>query len=327
MDHRLRLETVLAGAKPDRVPVALWRHFPVDDQEPGSLAGATLDFQHSYDFDLVKVTPASSFCIKDWGVQDEWRGATEGTREYTVRAIHKPEDWEKLPALDPHKTRLGWQLECLRLITSQLGERTPVIQTIFSPLAQAKNLVGGTNLLVHIRRYPDALHQGLKTICESTRRFIEAARQTGIAGIFYAVQHAQYHWLSREEYQAFGSYYDRQILETTRDLWLNMLHLHGENVMFDRFLDYPVQILNWHDQDTYPDLAEGQNLFSGVVCGGLKREKTLVLGSPQDVINEARQAIDATGGQRFILGTGCVAPIIAPRANLLAARQAVEGNL
>jgi uroporphyrinogen decarboxylase len=106
-----------------------------------------------------------------------------------------------------------------------------------------------------------------------------------------------------------------------------MLHLHGENVMFDRFLDYPVQILNWHDQDTYPDLAEGQNLFSGVVCGGLKREKTLVLGSPQDVINEARQAIAATGGQRFILGTGCVAPIIAPRANLLAARQAVEGNL
>jgi uroporphyrinogen decarboxylase len=31
-----------------------------------------------------------------------------------------------------------------------------------------------------------------------------------------------------------------------------------------------------------------------------------------------------TGGRRFILGTGCVVPITAPRANLFAARNAVE---
>ena len=68
----------------DRAPVALWRHFPVDDQGPETLAAATLDFQHSYDFDLVKVTPASSFSIKDWGAEDAWEGSTEGTRRYTA---------------------------------------------------------------------------------------------------------------------------------------------------------------------------------------------------------------------------------------------------
>src|SRR5512139_3595706 len=103
MNHRQRLESVLAGSQPDRVPVALWRHFPVDDQSPGRLAAATVDFQNTFDFDLVKVTPASSFCIKDWGVQDEWHGAPEGTRAYTARAIQQPEDWQKLPALDPHR--------------------------------------------------------------------------------------------------------------------------------------------------------------------------------------------------------------------------------
>ena len=51
----------------DRPPVALWRHFPVDDQSPETLAAATLDFQHHYGFDLVKVTPASSFSIKGLG--------------------------------------------------------------------------------------------------------------------------------------------------------------------------------------------------------------------------------------------------------------------
>lgn len=324
MNHRQRLEAVLVDDQPDRVPVALWRHFPVDDQNPDDLAEAHIEYQRVYDFDLVKVTPASSFCTKDWGVQDEWRGASEGTRDYTVRAIYHPEDWARLPVLDPEKGYLGGQLACLRQITSTLGPDVPVIQTIFSPLAQAKNLVGGGNLLVHLRQYPDLVKPGLMTIAESTRAFIQAASQTGIAGIFYAVQHAQYHLLTPLEYQSFGSAYDLLVLEPAQELWLNMLHLHGENIMFDLFVDYPVSILNWHDQDTAPDLAEGQKRFRGVVCGGLQRERTMVLGNPEQVEAEARKAIQATRARRFILGTGCVVPITAPRANLLAARKAVE---
>ena len=324
MNHRERLEAVLSGDQPDRVPVALWRHFPVDDQNPDDLAEATIDFQRSYDFDLVKVTPASSFCTKDWGVQDEWRGATEGTRDYTVRVVHNPEDWARLSPLDPEKGYLGGQLACLRQITSTLGPDVPVIQTIFSPLAQAKNLAGGGTLLVHLRQYPELVKRGLMTIAESTRSFIQAASQTGIAGIFYAVQHAQYQLLTPIEYQSFGSAYDLLVLEPAQELWLNMLHLHGENVMFDLFIDYPVGILNWHDQDTPPDLVEGQKRFRGVVCGGLQRERTMVLGNQEQVKAEARRAIQATGGKRFILGTGCVVPITAPRANWLAARKAVE---
>jgi uroporphyrinogen decarboxylase len=324
MNHKERLEAVLGGTKPDRVPVALWRHFPVDDQDPGSLAAATIDYQRAFDFDLVKVTPASSFCLKDWGARDEWCGASEGTREYTMRVIQKPGDWERLQVLDPHKGWLGGQIECLRIVTEELGDGTPVIQTIFSPLAQAKNLVGNANLMVHIRQFPDELHSGLTTIAETIVRFIGAAKQVGIAGIFYAVQHAQYHLLSQKEYEEFGRQYDLMILESVRELWLNMLHLHGENVMFDHFQDYPVGILNWHDQDTEPDLREGKKRFPGVVCGGLQRERTMVLGTPDQVVAEAQKAIQVTEGKRFILGTGCVVPIIAPRANLLAARRAVE---
>jgi hypothetical protein len=95
--HRERLETILSGGKPDRPAIALWSHFPVDDQNPINLAKATLAFQERYDFDLVKVMPASSFCLKDWGAQDKWQGNTEGTRDYTHRIIHQPEDWAKLP--------------------------------------------------------------------------------------------------------------------------------------------------------------------------------------------------------------------------------------
>jgi uroporphyrinogen decarboxylase len=321
--HRTRLETCLSGVKPDRVPVALWRHFPVDDQTPAGLAAATIEFQHLYDFDLVKVTPASSFCLKDWGIEDEWRGATEGTRDYTHRVISKPEDWSYLPVLSPFSGRLGQQLDCLRTIVKDLGTQVPVIQTVFNPLSQAKNLIGKDTLLVHLRRHPSAVHDGLRNLTETTRRFVEAAVQTGIAGIFFAVQHAQYGVLSEVEYDDFGRPYDLQVLEPAQELWLNMLHLHGEEVMFDRFLDYPVGVINWHDRDTWPSLNQAQSRFSGVVCGGLQRERTMVLGTPESVTAEALDAIQATQGKRFILGTGCVLPITAPRANIWAARRVV----
>ncbi|HEX6303142.1 MAG TPA: uroporphyrinogen decarboxylase family protein [Anaerolineales bacterium] len=324
LTHRQRLELVLDGESPDRPPVALWRHFPVDDQTADGLAAAVIDFQQTYDFDLVKVTPASSYCLKDWGVEDAWRGSVEGTRDYTRRVIHQPQDWERLPVLDPYKGHLKEMLDCLRIVTARLGEDTPVIQTIFNPLSQAKNLAGGEDLLVHMRRYPDALRQGLEIIVASTQRFIEAAIATGIAGIFFAVQHAQYGLLSEGEYAAFGREYDLPALEPAGELWLNVLHLHGEQVMFEQLKDYPVQVINWHDRDTPPSLAEAQRQFAGVVCGGLKRFDSMVLGTPEQVEAEAREAIQATGGRGFILGTGCVLPITAPRGNIVAARESVN---
>lgn len=296
----------------------------MDDQSPERLASSVIEFQRTFDFDLVKVTPASSFCIKDWGVRDEWQGNPEGTRQYVQKAIHSPEDWMTLSVLDPYKGFLGDQLNCLKLICNELGADVPILQTIFSPLAQAKNLVGGETLLVHLRQYPEAVLVGLKTITESTRRFIEAANKTGIAGIFYAVQHANYQLLSEAEYKQFGRKFDLEILELISEKWVNMLHLHGNNVMFKLFSDYPVQVINWHDRETYPTLKEGKNLFPGVMCGGLQRSRTMELGTPEHVLAEAQEAISATENQRFILGTGCVLQTTTPRANIMAAIRAAR---
>jgi uroporphyrinogen decarboxylase len=325
LSHRERLQAVLSGQASDRTPLALWRHFPVDDQSPEGLAAATAAFQHAFDFDLIKVTPSSSFCLKDWGVTDRWTGNPEGTRDYTGRAIHKPQDWGKLAVLDPTQGHLGQQISCLNLLTAAFRPATPVIQTIFSPMAQAKNLVGGDVLMIHLRRYPDALHKGLEIITQSTLRFIEAARETGIDGVFYAIQHAQYGLLTPTEFETFGVAYDLRILEATHDLWLNLLHLHGSDVMFEMANRYPAAIVNWHDRESGPSLQDGQQHFAGTVCGGLRQWDTMVLGSPDQVRAEAEEAIRATGGRRFILGTGCVLPTTAPYGNIQAARQVVLG--
>jgi uroporphyrinogen decarboxylase len=321
--HRERLQACLRNEILDHPPVALWRHFPVDDQTPEGLAAATLLFQRTYNFDLVKVTPSSSFCLKDWGADDTWRGNPEGTRDYTKHPIERLQDWEHLPVLDSTTPHLAAQLECLRILRRQLGPETPILQTIFSPMAQAKNLAGKETLVVHLRQAPEAVLKALETITETTRRFIEASIETGIDGIFYAVQHAQAGLLSSDEYIHFARKNDLALLKAAKDLWLNLLHIHGQDIFFDQLADYPVQVVNWHDRDTAPSLAEAQLNFSGLVCGGLSRE-TMVLETSAEVQKEARDALAQTKGQRFILGTGCVVPIIAPHGNILAARQAVD---
>ncbi len=322
--HRERMEACLAGKIIDRPPVALWRHFPVDDQNPEKLAAATLQWQKNYDWDLVKVTPASSFALKDWGVEDQWRGDSEGTRSYTKRVISSVEDWSQLTILDADSPHLAAQLKSLSILRAALGPDVPLIQTVFSPLAQAKNLAGGEKLLAHIRMRPEWVGRGLEIILESTRRFIRAARAMGlIDGIFYAVQHAQGHLLTKDEFVEFGRSYDLQVLESARMLWLNILHAHGENIYFNNVADYPVHVINWHDRDTAPTLNDALSRTRSVLCGGLRRE-TMVFGSAEDVDAEAADAFQQTNGRRLLLGTGCVVPIIAPHGNLLSARKSVE---
>ncbi len=326
ISHRERLQACLNGEQTDRAPVALWRHFPVDDQNPEALAAAHLAFQQTYDFDLIKVTPASSYCLKDWGAEDVWEGNPEGTRRYTRHVIHQPEDWEKLRLLDPTAPHLSAQLVCLKEIKRLAGQDTPILQTIFNPLSQAKNLAGNDTLILHLRRYPEAVMQGLETISRTTQKYVQAVLETGVDGIFYAVQHAQATLLTLEEFQRFSRASDLAILEQANDRWCNLLHLHGENVYFEQVADYPgIQIINWHDQETPPSLMEARQKYEGVLCGGLSRE-TLVFKTPGEIRAEAREALKQTRGQRFILSTGCVVPIIAPHGNWLAARRAIEAK-
>ena len=328
LSHRERLQATLRGEKTAQLPIALWRHFPVDDQSPQRLAAATLSYQRVYDFDLVKVTPSSSHFCKDWGIMDQWKGNPEGTRRYTNTVIQKPGDWEKLPLLEPDAPHLAGLITGLRLIRAELGFETPMLQTIFSPLAQAKNLVGKENIVTHIRKYPEAVLKGLETIAETTNRFIEVMlsdKNISLDGIFFSVQHAQASLLTPEEYDLLGLPFDKISIEPAADLWCNLLHLHGQDLYFNQVIDETAlgsyfPIINWHDRDTPPTLEKARLQSKHIFCGGLSR-KTMNLGTPKDIKKEAEDALSQTKGINFILGTGCVVPITAPHGNLIAAKE------
>lgn len=321
--HRERIQACLNGEQTDKTPIAFWRHFPEEDQDPETLAAATIKFQQRYDFDIVKVTPASSFAVQDWGVEDAWQNNPEGSRAYTKRVIQKPQDWETLKVLDPSAPYLAAQLQCLKLVREGISIDTPIIQTIFNPMSQAKNLAGNDLLLEHAKKHPEAVMKGLETITKTTVKFIEAARELGIDGIFYAIQHAQASMLKLDEYKTLALSFDQKTLKPAEELWCNILHLHGSDVYFSLLRLFNFQIVNWHDRESYPSLAEAHSLFRGVSCDGI-RQDTLYKGSQVQVKEEALDAIRQTKGKRFILGTGCVVYYQSAHENIMAAIESVR---
>jgi uroporphyrinogen decarboxylase len=327
MDKQERILNTISGEQTDRPPVFLWRRWPGDDQRAADLARSIIDFQKTHNWDLVNIVPSDSFCVTDYGVQDEWEGDQAGWRTYTRRAVYRSIDWTELRPLDPLRGALGRQLECAQLVTEGLrNEVVPIVHMIHSPLAQAQNIAGNDLLIRHIRTSADRVHTGLNTITESTLRFIDSLKRLPIAGIIYVVRHASYDLLTEEEYQTFGLAYDRKILELLPEKWwLSILHLDCEAPMLRLCSQLPIQVVNWHDQETEPDLAQGRLLFRGALCGGLSSRRHLHLGTPSAVREQIRTALNQVNHRRLIISTGGAMFVTTPLSNIRAARESV-GN-
>jgi uroporphyrinogen decarboxylase len=320
MNKRERLLATSRREPADRIPVAFWRHFPGDDQRAPDLAQATIAFQERYDFDFVKVSPSNSFVGEDWGAKTAFRGNTEGTRDYLDRPVKQASDWRKLQPLDVGKGALGRALETLRLLKAHWGDSVPFIQTIFNPLMAARYLSGDTLWLTDLREHPADFRAGLEVITDTVARYAKSCIEAGAAGLFFATQSATYRQLNEAEYREFGLANDLKVFEAARGAWFNLLHLHGEDIMFHLAREYPVQAVNWHDRTTKPGLREARALFDGALVGGVAQHTTMLQRDPQDVAAEVRDAIAQTSaGSGLIIGAGCVLQIPTPESNIRAA--------
>ena len=323
MTGRERVLAAIRGRPVDRVPIALWRHFPQHDQKAETLAEAHAAFQKRWQWDLLKVTPAAYYYGDDWGLRAGYKPNPAGVRHVTERPIKKPGDWAHLRQLDVTGGVYGRELHAVRFVRDALPD-TLLLSTIFSPLSVARTLAGDQALVRYLRESPDDLHAGLAIITDVTGRFAAETVASGADGVFFATQCATTQYLTVEEYEEFGRPYDLRVLDAVSRADMRMLHIHGTDVMFDDLTDYPVDIINWHDRKTPPSLADARTRFSGCLAGGINEWETFYTATPEAIAAEARDAIGQTGGKRHLMAAGCVIPIDVSDERLTAARKAVE---
>jgi uroporphyrinogen decarboxylase len=242
--------------------------------------------------------------------------------------ITSAEDWEALPRLDVNKGVLRRELETIHHVATGLEGSAPFMMTLFSPLTIAFKLCGdkisGEQVVDYMRQSPRQLHAGLKTIRDVQIDYAAACLQAGASGFFFATQMATTDLMTREEFQEFSVPYDLDVLAFLKGKSrVTMLHVCKRNLMFDLVADYPVDLINWAARTSGTSLADARRMTSTSLAGGLSLE-TLLNGSEQDVLAEARDAIATVGRTGFALAPDCVIKGPSPDANLAAARQAVE---
>jgi len=139
-------------------------------------------------------------------------------------------------------------------------------------------LRAGDRLLGDLKDHPDNVMAALDVITETVIRYVAAVAQVGADGIFYASQDASRDVLDEGEHARFSMPYSRRVLESLNGSTLfTMLHLHGENIYFDRKATLPVAAVNalamaatvgpWEASPAPSGFSSGRSISSTCTCG------------------------------------------------------------
>ena len=329
MSRRDRIRAAINREPVDRVPYAVWRHFPAVDRSPAGLAQATLRFHERYGSDFLKITPAGGYAVEAWGCVEGDEMRPDGHRPCAQHAIRSASDWKKIRPLDPDSAP-GYAEQMETIVRMGFDRRigdAPVVPTLFSPLSLCRKL-SGDRLNDDIKAQPQLVRDALEAITDTLIRFADRVLTEGLAGIFYSIQAASHTFHTEEEYAEFGEPYDRRFLAAIEGRsTLTIIHCHGERLMFDRLAKLPGHAWNWDDRATPPTLADAAAQVPGAVIGGLHQWKTLRDGTVEQAVAETRDAVAQTNGRGLVVGPGCVLAMNTPDANVAAVVKELGGPL
>ncbi len=310
------LNDVINGEELETTPLAVWRHFPIDDLYADRLAKKQLAYNEKFNSIIMKVSPNGRYCVMDWGCEIDFdEKKVSGSAFCTSYRIKTMDDWATLEELDVNDGMFGEQLKTLDLIREGLKDDTPFVETIFNPLMIAGKLAENRELVKKtMLENPSALKEGLKIITKAMIEFSQISVEKGAIGMFIATQEATYDFLTEEQYKEFGMKNDLKILEAIKNKSkFNMIHIHGNNIMFDLIAqNYPAEALNWHDQLTTPRIQNAFTKFDGVLMGGIEEQTFLLNSTDEELRNTIQKVIDSVNGRRLIIAPGCVIPINVP---------------
>lgn len=305
-----RIKAALRGDVTDRLPYGFWTHMPDIDHDPQQLAAATAAFAQRLDLDFVKSMPNGFYCVEDWGCEIDFSEIARGGVGKVVRpAVSTPSDWAKLALLNPEKadSAMGRELLHLTQLVQRVGTGVPVLATAFSPLTIANKLSNGAHL-AHLKSDPGAVMAGLEVLTQVTCDFVRKAIARGCAGIFFATQDATLQSFDAATYRQVGEAFDHRVLHAARDAggWFNVLHMHGDDVLFDVLKQYPVDALNWHIGETPPAISDYRQSGGTLpIVGGLQRGY-ITSGNLEAVCGDIDLAVAQTQKRGIILAPACV---------------------
>ena len=318
MTHLERVQAVLQGRTPDRVPV-IPQCFMFSAQEygynigqinrnPRLLAEAHAFCQEKYGYDgcVIDIDDASLA---------EACGAKVIYREDAVAAVdeHHPlledlRDIDDLELPDPAKsTRLCVWMETAQRLMEKVGDHVFVLgRADQGPFDLLTLLRGPQDFMMDLlTEDEDVIHHALQWATEAHIRFAKAMRDLTLAtsmGDSYAGPNL----ISPNLYRQFALPYEKQVVSAvqTPDKPYSV-HICGDTTKI--LDDMATNGARMVEVDWQVDMGKARAIFpeNVTIMGNVDPSDPLVLGTPEQVKAKAKAIIEATGGKGLILSSGC----------------------
>jgi uroporphyrinogen decarboxylase len=321
------VKAALAGEETVPVPFSFWTALPFIDLDPDRLADVTYSFFRENDIDFIKTMPNGMYAVEDYGCTIDYSELeTGGVSTMEETPVRKSADWARIEPLSINSGALGREIASLRRLVGKVNGEAPIVATVFSPLTIAQKVSNGQGLeWIRAGDDPAPFHSALDVIAGTVANFCAAVIELGVDGVFFATQQADRDAATAEEYGNYGVPYDKRALEGAREGWFNILHLHGENTIFEPAIDYPVHAINWHVWETPPTISEARTKTDKCLVGGINR-RSITNRVRTDIETQIRDAIRQSGGRGHILTPGCGIRLPLDKEVLAFIRERVEAE-
>ncbi len=323
--HWDRLRAVLRHERPDRLPITVWRHFPDFEDSAESLARVHVAFQMRFGFDLVVFTPPHAYTARPWGYRPGAQMDEYGRPVDAFRPFARSGRWPDLSIAGAVDGALGETLDAIRLTARNLPDDAPLIMTVYGPLTTAYFLRGDAlaDDLGMGLGLDSGLAEAVESISVSLGEFCRCALQ--IADGLYLISYFAGTDIASDPQQA------RELMDIDLALLkpfyaeekLLMLHMHGNDILFDEALDHPVDVLHWHDRWVKPSLRDARIKSEAVLMGGINEADTIHRETAAAVSLQVEDAISQVEGRGLIVAPGGPIKVSTPVSNLRAAAAAV----
>ncbi len=297
MNKRERVIAAFRGEETDHVPVCMWKHVPheywADDDK---FVACQLNSYKVTDVDFVKLSGDKYF---GWPapVLD---GITSAKQLYDI----KP-----LGADHPY---IRGQIERTAKIVKGLGGECVALYLVFAPLCYLRLQIGYPMMMQLMREDPEAVKYACSVIAQDVKHLVYGLiKEAGVDGIFYSLQNAEINRFTEEEYRAWVTPSDKEVLDYANTLsGMNVIHLcawEEDRNRLSVWSDYESAVTSWSRFIDLMDIKEAKKLFGRTVWGGFDNRANTFLytASREEIEQEVANLIEQGGKSGYILGADC----------------------
>lgn len=314
-----RVQAVLAGKMPDRLPVIpqgfmfSMRTAGYDigqvNRSPAKMAEAHRISQEKYGYDGCVVDVDDATLAEACGAKVIFRENDVATVDEHHPVLEDLRDIDDLKLPDPMKDgRICEWLETVQRLKERLGDHVFIMgRADQGPFSLLSLLRGTQEFMMDLPdEEPEVIHHALEWATEAHARFARAQLLAGANATSMGDAYASADLISPNMYREFANPYEKQVVQKISDLGLPYsIHICGDasSIVADMG-STGAQIL---EIDWKTDMGLARRVVPGnvVLMGNIDPSDPMCIGTPEKVKAQIKDMIAKTQGRGIIISSGC----------------------